>query len=192
MLTVEEPTQDWRGPHCHRGTAAQERQAQVRFVHGSPGHGVPGPWALAGHRIGLHALEKLERKRGQVWGVRFVHRCPQEVRYTCMVDGLQADLTNAPEGGYAGAITAALFLEHFATPAKGKPVPWAHVDLMAWNLKTRPGRPMGGEAMGLRAMAAMILARFQSGPVKPAAAKPRRPRRAVAAARPAKPARKAR
>jgi len=69
---------------------SQERQAQVRFVHGSPGHGVPGPWALAGHRIGLHALEKLERKRGQVWGVRFVHRCPQEVRYTCMVDGLQA------------------------------------------------------------------------------------------------------
>lgn len=69
---------------------AEEAQAEVRFVHGSPGHGVPGPWALAGHRIGRHALRRLERQRGQVWGVRFVHRSPQEVRYTCMVDGLQA------------------------------------------------------------------------------------------------------
>ncbi len=87
-------------------------------------------------------------------------RMPLWDGYRPMVDGLQADLTNAPEGGYAGAITAALFLEHFATPAKGKPIPWAHVDLMAWNLKTRPGRPMGGEAMGLRAMATMILDRY--------------------------------
>lgn len=87
-------------------------------------------------------------------------RLPLWDGYRAMVDGSQADLTNAPEGGYAGAITAALFLEHFATPEKGKPVPWAHVDLMAWNLKSRPGRPSGGEAMGLRAMAAMILKRF--------------------------------
>jgi leucyl aminopeptidase len=87
-------------------------------------------------------------------------RMPLWDGYRPMVEGAQADLTNSPEGGYAGAITAALFLEHFATPAKGKPVPWAHVDLMAWNQKSRPGRPMGGEAMGLRAMAAMILKRF--------------------------------
>jgi len=87
-------------------------------------------------------------------------RLPLWDGYRSMVEGSQADLTNSPEGGYAGAITAALFLEHFATPEKGKPVPWAHVDLMAWNLKSRPGRPMGGEAMGLRAMAAMILKRF--------------------------------
>lgn len=87
-------------------------------------------------------------------------RLPLWDGYRSMVEGSQADLTNSPEGGYAGAITAALFLEHFATPEKGRPVPWAHVDLMAWNLKSRPGRPMGGEAMGLRAMAAMILKRF--------------------------------
>ena len=90
-------------------------------------------------------------------------RMPLWDGYRPMVDGAQADLTNAPEGGYAGAITAALFLEHFATPAKGKPVPWAHVDVMAWNIKSRPGRPMGGEAMGLRAMAGMILERFGTG-----------------------------
>lgn len=90
-------------------------------------------------------------------------RLPLWDGYRPMVDGSQADLTNSPDGGYAGAITAALFLEHFATPAKGRPVPWAHVDLMAWNLKSRPGRPMGGEAMGLRAVAAMILDRFGRG-----------------------------
>ncbi|HAD85894.1 MAG TPA: leucyl aminopeptidase, partial [Rhodospirillaceae bacterium] len=119
-------------------------------------------------------------------------RMPLWDGYRPMVEGSQADLTNAPEGGYAGAITAALFLEHFATPEKGKPIPWAHVDLMAWNRSSKPGRPMGGEAMGLRAMAGMILARFQGGPVVPAAAKPRRPRRAVTPTRPAKPTRKAR
>jgi leucyl aminopeptidase len=87
-------------------------------------------------------------------------RMPLWDGYRPMVDGAQADLTNSPEGGYAGAITAALFLEHFATPEKGKPIPWAHVDLMAWNRSARPGRPTGGEAMGLRAVAAMIIDRY--------------------------------
>ncbi|MEQ8505582.1 MAG: leucyl aminopeptidase family protein [Rhodospirillales bacterium] len=87
-------------------------------------------------------------------------RMPLWDGYRSMVEGSQADLTNAPEGGYAGAITAALFLEHFATPVKGKPIPWAHVDLMAWNRSSRPGRPTGGEAMGLRAMARAILDRY--------------------------------
>ena len=49
-------------------------------------------------------------------------------------------------GGYGGAITAALFLRRFV----GKKLNWAHFDVMAWNLTTRPGRPTGGEAMGIR------------------------------------------
>ena len=87
-------------------------------------------------------------------------RMPLWDGYRPMVEGAQADLTNSPDGGYAGAITAALFLEHFATPAKGKAIPWAHVDLMAWNRSQRPGRPMGGEAMGLRAVTGAILRRY--------------------------------
>ena len=47
-----------------------------------------------------------------------------------------------------GAITAALFLRRFA----GNSNNWAHIDVMAWNLASRPGRPKGGEAMGLRAV----------------------------------------
>ena len=55
-------------------------------------------------------------------------------------------------GTYGGAITAALFLRRFA----GKNTNWAHIDVMAWNLASRPGRPKGGEAMGLRALYGFI------------------------------------
>ena len=76
--------------------------------------------------------------------------------YRDKVKGKVADLTNAPEGGYAGAITAALFLREFVDPQ----VPWAHIDFMAWNLAAKPGRPEGAEAMGLRAAYALIRDRF--------------------------------
>lgn len=58
-----------------------------------------------------------------------------------------ADLSNSGDS-YGGAITAALFLNEFVP----KNVPWAHFDVMAWNLRARPGRPIGGEAMGLLAV----------------------------------------
>jgi leucyl aminopeptidase len=70
-----------------------------------------------------------------------------------------ADLDNAPTGGLAGAITAALFLKRFAEGAQC----WAHVDLFAWNPKARPGRPMGGEAQAARAVFAMLEARHGRG-----------------------------
>lgn len=56
-----------------------------------------------------------------------------------------ADITNASAQPYGGAITAALFLKEFV-----KVPHWAHFDLMAWNNKTKPGRPEGGEAMAIR------------------------------------------
>ncbi|CAA6811169.1 MAG: Peptidase B (EC [uncultured Thiotrichaceae bacterium] len=58
-----------------------------------------------------------------------------------------ADLVNSPGESYGGAITAALFLEAFISDD----VPWVHFDVMAWNLRNRPGRAIGGEAMGLLA-----------------------------------------
>ena len=63
-----------------------------------------------------------------------------------------AALSSTGASRYGGAITAALFLQRFLQ----KPVPWAHIDVMAWNLGTRPGHPRGGEAMGLRAALALI------------------------------------
>ena len=59
-----------------------------------------------------------------------------------------ADLNNSSKSSYAGCITAALFLEHFVTEG----TPWVHIDTFAWNPSNRPGRPEGGEALGLRAV----------------------------------------
>lgn len=83
-------------------------------------------------------------------------RMPLWPGYRKMVDGKSADLTNSPEGGYGGAITAALFLQHFAP----RDATWAHIDLMAWNLSSKPGRPEGGEAMGMRAIYTAIETRY--------------------------------
>jgi leucyl aminopeptidase len=86
-------------------------------------------------------------------------RLPLWPGYRALVEGETADLTNAPEGGMAGAITAALFLEAFVE----KGVRWAHFDTYAWNQKSRPGRPKGGEALLLRACYAMVRERFTRG-----------------------------
>ncbi len=59
-----------------------------------------------------------------------------------------ADLNNVSSKPMAGAITAALFLQRFVVPG----TVWAHLDTYAWNDQSRPGRPEGGEAMGLRAL----------------------------------------
>lgn len=59
-----------------------------------------------------------------------------------------ADLSSTGKSSYGGAITAALFLEKFITP----PINWLHIDHMAWNLASAPGKPEGGEAMGLLAV----------------------------------------
>ncbi len=83
-------------------------------------------------------------------------RMPLWKGYRKMIDGKSADLTNSPEGGYGGAITAALFLQHFAP----RDTTWAHIDLMAWNVSSKPGRPEGGEAMGMRAIYSAIEARY--------------------------------
>lgn len=83
-------------------------------------------------------------------------RLPLYQPYREMLDSKIAHITNASSGPYAGAITAALFLQEFV-PAT---VPWAHLDLMAWNLKGRPGRPEGGEAMAVRAVFEYLVKRF--------------------------------
>jgi leucyl aminopeptidase len=83
-------------------------------------------------------------------------RMPLWAPYRELLDSLVADLNNISESPYGGAIMAALFLQEFASGTAA----WAHIDIMGWNLKARPGRPVGGEAMGLRALYAMIHERF--------------------------------
>ena len=75
-------------------------------------------------------------------------RLPLFDPYERHLDAGHVALSSTGSSGYGGAITAALFLRRFA----GKQANWAHIDVMAWNLAGRPGRPKGGEAMGLRAL----------------------------------------
>jgi leucyl aminopeptidase len=76
--------------------------------------------------------------------------------YRRMLDSYLADVANAGPSRHAGAITAALYLERFV-PAD---IAWLHLDTYAWNDADRPGRPRGGEAMGLRAMFALLQDRY--------------------------------
>ncbi len=67
-----------------------------------------------------------------------------------------ADLNNAPTNGFAGASVAGLFLDRFV----GEGIDWAHFDTFAWRPVAKPGRPKGGEALGLRAAWRMLQTRF--------------------------------
>jgi len=83
-------------------------------------------------------------------------RLPLWDGYDDMLTSDIADMVNAPDGGFAGSVTAALFLRRFI-PAD---TPWAHFDTFAWRPTSKPGRPKGGEALGLRAAWAMLKARY--------------------------------
>lgn len=95
-------------------------------------------------------LAAAEREQDPVW------RLPLYAEYRSMLNSKIADIANASESPYAGAITAALFLKEFVPDT----LPWAHFDLMAWNLKTQPGRPEGGEAMAMRAVFSWLEQRY--------------------------------
>jgi leucyl aminopeptidase len=71
-----------------------------------------------------------------------------------------ADMSNDSDAwAQAGSVTAALFLRRFA-PATGV---WAHLDVMAWNPRGRPGWPVGGELQGARAVYAALKRRHPPG-----------------------------
>jgi len=61
-------------------------------------------------------------------------------------------MNNAGDSGFAGSITAALFLKRFVAKAKA----YAHFDVFAWTPAPRPGRPKGGEAQAMRALFEVI------------------------------------
>jgi len=95
-------------------------------------------------------LEAAESEEDPMW------RMPLWRPYRKMIDSKIADINNVSESPHAGAITAALYLQEFVDPG----IPWAHLDVMAWNPQGRPGRPEGAEATALRALYAHIAQRF--------------------------------
>lgn len=68
-----------------------------------------------------------------------------------------ADLANSADSPFAGTITAALFLRRFVPEGTA----WGHLDTFAWRPAPRPGRPKGGEALGLRAVHAALAGRYR-------------------------------
>jgi leucyl aminopeptidase len=83
-------------------------------------------------------------------------RMPLWRPYRKMIDSKIADINNVSESPHAGAVTAALYLQEFVEPG----IPWAHLDVMAWNPQSRRGRPEGAEATALRALYAHIAGHF--------------------------------
>lgn len=68
-----------------------------------------------------------------------------------------ADISNCGSTPFGGAITAALYLKEFVEPSQ---TPWVHFDVMAWNIRPLPGRPTGGEGLGLRATFSYLEKRY--------------------------------
>jgi leucyl aminopeptidase len=82
-------------------------------------------------------------------------RMPLWRPYEQMLDSKVADTNNVSTGGQGGAITAALFLRKFVA-AKS----WLHLDIFAWTLAAKPGRPEGAELQSARALYALLCARY--------------------------------
>ena len=85
-----------------------------------------------------------------------IWRMPLWEPYADMLKSDVADFANASNKPMAGSITAALFLKKFVPDE----VEWAHLDTYAWRDTAEPGRPKGGEALGLRAVFAALSKRY--------------------------------
>ncbi|HEU4649916.1 MAG TPA: leucyl aminopeptidase family protein [Croceibacterium sp.] len=83
-------------------------------------------------------------------------RLPLHEAYAEWLKSDIADTNNAHSNGFAGSSVAGLFLDKFVDAG----IDWAHFDTFAWRSAAKPGRPKGGDALGLRAAFAMLQARY--------------------------------
>jgi len=100
--------------------------------------------------LAAELLAAAEREADPMW------RMPLWAPYRPRLKSGVADLNNVADGPMAGAVNAALFLQEFVAAG----VPWIHLDLYGWNPWAAPGRPVGAQAQCLRALYALIEARF--------------------------------
>ena len=103
------------------------------------------PFFTGDERLAAALTEAGERVRDPIW------RLPFHAPYEPRIEPSIADLDNAPKGGMAGAITAALFLRRFV----GEASRYTHLDVFGWS-EGGPGRPKGGFGMGARALLAAL------------------------------------
>ena len=100
--------------------------------------------------LAAQILEGAAKAGDPVW------RMPLWAAYDEMLKSDIADLANASNSPMAGSIVAAMFLKRFVPDE----IQWAHFDTYAWRDTAKPGRPRGGEALGLRAMFALLRDRY--------------------------------
>jgi leucyl aminopeptidase len=108
------------------------------------------PYFTDDERLSAELMKQSAAVNDPLW------RLPLWRGYEPTLKGSVADLTNTPDYGYAGAITAALFLGRFVEKAKS----WVHLDIAGWVDRPRPGRRRGAEATALRALYAVLKARY--------------------------------
>jgi len=100
------------------------------------------PYYVGDARIASALDRAAKRVADPIW------RMPFHEPYEAMIEPGIADLDNAPRGGFAGSITAALFLRRFAGDCPG----FVHFDIYGWQPKAAPARPKGGTGQGARAI----------------------------------------
>ncbi|MBL8562535.1 MAG: leucyl aminopeptidase family protein [Gemmobacter sp.] len=84
---------------------------------------------------------------GALAGADPVWRLPFHEAYEPVIEPGIADLDNAPGFGFAGSITAALFLRRFADHPR-----YMHFDIYGHTPSDAPARPKGGVGQGARAL----------------------------------------
>lgn len=103
----------------------------------------PGAYFTHDNALAEEIFECAYQEQDPLW------RLPIYRAYRSLLDSPVADIVNADlDSVGGGAIMAALFLDEFV-PVN---IPWLHLDIMAYNLRSKPARPCGGEAMGMRAV----------------------------------------
>ena len=83
-------------------------------------------------------------------------RMPLWTPYNTMLTSKVADINHITSGGFAGSVTAALFLSHFVNQVKS----WVHLDVFGWVPTEKPWVQVGGEAQGIRALFEVIKNRY--------------------------------
>ena len=110
------------------------------------------PFFTDDEKLAAELMEHSAMQNDPMW------RLPLWRGYESALNSSVADLTNNPNYGYAGAITAALFLNRFVTSAKS----WVHFDIAAWVDRPKPGRRAGAEVTAARAIYSLLKARYGS------------------------------
>lgn len=100
------------------------------------------PFYTGDEKLAASLTEASLRLHDPLW------RMPLWDPYESMLSSKVATTSHITSGGFAGSITAALFLRKFVEPG----IAWAHFDIFGWVPNAKPWAPVGGEAQGIRAL----------------------------------------